>query len=461
MLTILGSRRPYCDRANRRDFLRIGGLGLGAFGLGDLALPDLLRRRAEAGTAPRTPRAVILVCLPGGPSHHDTYDMKPAAPENIRGEFRPTATNVPGFDFCDLMPRQAAIADKLAIVRSMKFIQPDHQLHEVFTGFPMAQGRPSFGSVVSRLRSGETRSASALGRLPKYVSLGAGEHPRTVAKAEIPTYAGAAHAPFVPTGDGEATLKLPDDLSLDRFSGRRSLAERFDDLRGEFDARRESADLDVFREQAFDMIASPAVRAALDVSREPAHVRALYGDDVRFTHNYQFGHTWHASNFLLARRLVEAGVPVVTVSEGGWDHHGNLNGVRGTIFERSREQLPVYDRSIAALVTDLHERGLDRDVAVVVWGEFGRTPVVNPYGGRDHFTRAGFALFAGGGFRTGQVIGATDGHGAAPTSAPYSPPNVLATLYHHLGIDPAAKLTDPSGRPLGLTDDAEPIRELL
>jgi len=209
------------------------------------------------------------------------------------------------------------------------------------------------------------------------------------------------------------------------------------------------------------MITTPLVREALDLTRESPQTRELYGADVKFAHNYQFGHTWHASNFLLARRLVEAGVPVVTVSEGGWDHHGNVSGVRGTIFERSREQLPVYDRSIAALVTDLHERGLADDVAVVVWGEFGRTPNVNVNGGRDHFTRAGFALFAGGGFRTGQVIGATDSLGADPTTKPYTPRNVLATLYRHLGIDPTTKITDPSGRPLGIVDDAEPIAELI
>jgi hypothetical protein len=337
----------------------------------------------------------------------------------------------------------------------MKFIQPDHQLHEVFTGFPLAQGRPAFGSVVSRLRAAEAS------RLPKYVSLGYGDHSRTVAKAEVPTYAGSAHAPFAPTGEGAATLALPGDLSPDRFSTRQSLAEQFDGLRRDLDARPELATADIYREQAYDMITAPMVRAALDVSREPAHVRELYGEDVRFQHNYQYGHTWHASNFLLARRLVEAGVPVVTIAEGGWDHHGNLNGVKGTIFERSREQLPVYDRSIAALMTDLHQRGLDRDVAVVVWGEFGRTPAVNVNGGRDHFTRAGFALFFGGGFRTGQVIGATDTMGAGPTTRPYTPPNVMATLYRHLGIDPAAKLTDSSGRPFGLTDDAEPIAELI
>ncbi|MBL9091295.1 MAG: DUF1501 domain-containing protein [Planctomycetaceae bacterium] len=454
MLTVAGSPSAYCDRVSRRGFLRIGGLQACGLGLAGLSLPELLRNRAAAGTAARSPKAVIMVCLPGGPSHHDTYDMKPDAPANIRGEFRPTATNVPGFDLCELMPRQAAMADKFALVRSMTFRQPDHQLHEVFTGFPLAAGRPAFGSVVSRLREAERA------RLPKYFSLGYFDHPRTVAKAEQPLYAGAGHAPFAPTGTGLATLTLPGELPPLRFDSRVELARQFDGLRREIDRRPELAAGDAYRSQALDMITSPLLRDALDLSKESAATRGLYGPDVTFQHNYQFGHTWHASNFLLARRLVEAGVPVVTVSEGGWDHHGNVSGVRGTIFERSREQLPVYDRSLAALVTDLHERGLDRDVAVVVWGEFGRTPVINVNGGRDHFTRAGFALFAGGGFRTGQVIGATDQFGAAPTTRPYSPPNVLATLYRHLGIDPATKLID-GGRPIGIVDDAEPIAELL
>jgi hypothetical protein len=203
------------------------------------------------------------------------------------------------------------------------------------------------------------------------------------------------------------------------------------------------------------------VREAFDLSREPQSIRDKYGPDVKLTYNYQFGHTWFGAKFLLARRLVEAGVPVVTLAMSGWDHHGNLNGVRGTIFERSREQLPLYDQSLAALVSDLHARGLDRDVAVLVWGEFGRTPRVNQYGGRDHWPSAGFALFACGGWRTGQVIGRTDERGERPVGKPYTPQNVLATVYRHLGIDPSATLTDFSGRPVPLLDDREPIVELL
>ncbi|MBS0209345.1 MAG: DUF1501 domain-containing protein [Planctomycetes bacterium] len=451
MLTIFGARHSYCDHLSRRDFLRIGGLG--ATGLG---MADMLRLRALGAADGAKPRAVIMICLPGGPSHHDMYDMKPDAAAEVRGEFRPAPTNVPGMQFCDLMPAQAKIADKLAIVRSMRFIQPDHQLHEVFSGFPLAQRRPAFGSVVSRLLPDRPT------KLPRYMSLGMNDHPRTVARAEMAMYAGEAHAPFAPVGAGRSALALSDDVPLSRLDGRTSLRDQFDALRREAERQNDQvAAFDAHRAQAIELMTTSLVRDALDTSREPAHIRALYGADVTMKHNYQFGGTWHGTNFLIARRLVEAGVPVVTISEGGWDHHGNVADVRGTIFERSREQLPAYDRSIAALVTDLHQRGLDRDVAVVVWGEFGRTPVVNKNGGRDHWLSAGFAMFACGGFKTGQMIGATDSLGAAPTTRAYTPPNVLATLYRHLGIDPHAKLTDHTGRPMGLVDDAEAIGELV
>jgi hypothetical protein len=447
MLITSDRAHRFCDGLSRRDFLAAGTLGLGA---GGLCLGSVLRARAE-GKAP-APRAVIMVCLPGGPSHLDTYDLKPDASEEVRGEFRPIRTRVLGMDLCELFPLQAGIADKLAVVRNLRFRQPDHQLHEVYTGFPTAAARPAFGSVVSRLRTGE----KAL--LPRYVSLSLSDHPRTVARAERARYAGNAHRPFEPTEEFLAALKAP---PLAKFAERKALLRTFDTLRRDLDTSGELEAMDEFTGRALDMLTSPAVRDAFDLEKEPVKVREKYGPDRRSTFNYQFGHTWHGRKFLLARRLVEAGVPVVTLGEMGWDHHGNLNGVRGTIFQRTREQLPWLDRSIHALVTDLHERGLDREVAVVVWGEFGRTPRVNKHGGRDHWPPAGFALLAGGGFRTGQVIGQTDARGARPKGTPYTPQNVLATLYHHLGIDPTATLEDFTGRPQFLLEDPRPVRELL
>ncbi len=448
MFTVYGARQRFCDRVSRRDFLRVGGLGLCGLGLA-----DVLRLRAAAGTQ-RSRKAVILVCLPGGPSHLDTYDMKPQAPAEVRGEFRPIATVVPGLDICEHFPLQAQIADKLAVVRNLQFTQPDHQLHEVYTGFPTAAGRPAFGSLVSRLRQSQAHP------LPAYVSLSLSDHPRTAAKAEVPTYAGLAHAPFEPSFQGLSNLGPQAEMTAGRLGDRQGLWRQLDRLRGALDVRGNMEGIDAFHAQALDMITSPQVRQAFDLAQEPESVRQRYGPDVRLAHNYQFGHTWFGTDFLLARRLVEAGVPVVTLAMSGWDHHGNLNGVRGTIFERSREQLPLLDRSLHALVTDLHERGPAEDVAVVVWGEFGRTPRVNRYGGRDHWPPAGFALLAGGGLRTGLVVGATDDQGQRPQGNPYGPQNVLATLYRVLEIDPNTTVVDFQGRPRPLLDDTRPIAEL-
>ncbi|MGE3805975.1 MAG: DUF1501 domain-containing protein, partial [Gemmataceae bacterium] len=250
---------------------------------------------------------------------------------------------------------------------------------------------------------------------------------------------------------------------LSALQERRHLLKAFDSMRRDIDQTGQLTALDEVHAKAFAMITSDEVRDAFDISREPKSVRQLYGEDVKFKFDYQHGHTWYNSKFLLARRLVEAGVPVVTLGVGGWDHHGMLTPTapKGSLFDRMREQLPVYDHSIHALVTDLHQRGLDKDVAVVVWGEFGRTPTINRAGGRDHWPRAGFALFFGGGFRTGQVIGRTAEHGQRPLGKIYTPQNVLATLYHHLGIDPDnTTYTDPSGRPVHLLEDSQRIREL-
>lgn len=458
MLTIPGSPQSFCDGISRRNFLKVGGLGLGGLGLA-----DLLKLRAQAVPSRTVPKSVIFICLQGGPSHLEMYDMKPNAPAEFRGEFKPIPTNVPGFDLCEHMPLQAQIADKLAVVRNMSFTQPDHQMHEVYTGFPLGPKapflsppiRPAFGSIVSKLRN-----SRAL--LPQYVSIGLTEN-YTVAASEVPLYLGPAHAPFEPKPQDLGNLDLKAEVSLQRLGDRRTLRGAFDQLHRDLDATGQMEALDYYTAKAFDMLTSSRVREAFDIEQEPASVRALYGPDHRFQWTYQIGHTWHPSRFLLARRLAEAGVPIVTLAEGGWDDHGKVNNASpaGNIFERMQEKLPVYDRSIHALITDLHQRGFDQDVAVVVWGEFGRTPRINFAGGRDHWPRAGFALFAGGGYRTGQIIGKTDERGERPINKAYTPQNVLATLYRSLGIDPdLSTYRHPSGRPMHLLDDTNPITEL-
>ena len=465
MLTVWGAKeRGFCDSVSRRDFLRVGALGMGGLGLA-----DVLRLQAQGAPTGRrsggSPKAVIMVVLPGGPSHIDMYDLKPEAPAEYRGEYRPIQTNVPGIDICELLPRQAEIAEKFALVRSFKVKEDlQHALHEVYTGFPGEPNmafpggralRPAFGSVVSRV-------LGQGGLLPSYISLRNSTISRAVPVAEDAAYLGAAHRPFVPSGPGMQNLTLPRGITADRLGERRTLLEAFDNLRRDVDRdvypRGDIAGMDTFTARATEMVTSTRVREAFDVSLEPESVRRLYGQSVKGS----TGSTLIAKDplvFLQARRLVEAGVPVVTMTFGGWDHHSATG--EPPIFTSLRGLLPAYDQGLAALINDLDQRGLRDDVAVVVWGEFGRTPRVSNRGGRDHWPPAGFVLFAGGGLKMGQVIGATDRRGERCTTRPITPQNVLATLYHVLGIDPAITLPDYQGRPISLLDEQQLIEELV
>lgn len=419
MLNFFGPKRRCRGNLSRRDVLRVGALALGG-----LTLPNLLRLRASTSESPRA-KSVIMIWMRGGPSHIDSYDMKPDAPAEIRGEFDPISTNVPGIQICEYMPRQARMMDKLAIIRGIRSNDlGDHTPHYIFTGFGDRGRRPSFGSVVSYL---QPRSDG----LPSYVSM----MYRADGTHENPTYTGPAHRPFVPRGEGLANLTLTREVSLERLRERRTLLAEFDEMRREAD----SAGVDAFRRQALEMITNPRARAAFDVQREPAHVHARYGP--------------FCANFLMARRLVEAGVPVVTLKVGDWDTHEHN-------FRDMREQLPQLDQGFHALVSDLYERGLQEEVAVVLWGEFGRAPRISRIAGRDHWPDAGAAVVAGGSFHVGQVIGATDAHAGQARGRPYTPANVLVNLYRHLGIDPAATIPDHNGRPMHVLDDRDPVAEL-
>jgi uncharacterized protein (DUF1501 family) len=438
MLTFFGPGRHLCDGFSRRDFFKIGALGMGG-----LSLADLLRVRAQgAGNAPTSSKSIIMVYLNGGPSHMDMYDLKPDAPVEYRGEFQPIRTNVPGMDICEHFPLQARLADKFAIIRNMRFRQQGHTSPELYTGF-LNSNRPSIGSVVSKLR----RDAGVVGSMPPFVAMGDGNH------VPGPGFLGKAYEPYQP-GPRSANLGLAAGVTREQLGDRRTLLRTFDTLRSELDGGRGSLSaMDAFNEQALEMITSNRARDAFDVSREPESIRSLYG---------------RGTQYLQARRLVEAGVPVVTLTpenhdvprdcNGQWDHHDH-------IFRCLRVVLPQLDRSLSALLTDLHDRGLDRDVAVVVWGEMGRTPRIGAQrgtvGGRDHWPQSGFAFMAGGGLRMGQVIGATDARGENPRGRAYTPQNVLATLYHVLGIDPTTTLPDHQGRPIYLLDDREKIAELV
>ncbi len=446
MLTLWGPRRGFCDHISRRDFLQAGALGLGG-----LTLADTLRLRAHASTN-SSPRSVVMIWLNGGPSHIDMYDMKPEAPLEYRGEFMPIQTHVPGFDICELMPLQAQIADKLALVRTIQFSEATHLPDEVFTGYVGSAQRPPFGSFISRFRGGPRD-------LPAYVSLGKkvyGTGGGATAESEKPYYLGVSHAPFYVESMDSSNGKIEDegtvqnmgrhpDISQDRMNDRRQLLQALDAQRRVLDRRNEAQNIDVYTARAFDLLTSPRALEAFDLEREPRQVRERYGPQL-----FNWG-----KKLLTARRLVEAGVPVVMLQCGGWDTH--YYG-----FTSLRRLLPVLDRAIHTFVTDLHDHGLDKEVLVVIMGEFGRTPRVhaNAGSGRHHWPDASFALFAGA-VRTGQVIGETDSRAERPRTRGLRPQNVLATIYHALGIDPRQQVPDFSGRPMSLLDDGDPITELI
>jgi hypothetical protein len=412
---------------SRRNFLKAGVLGFSGLTLG-----NMLRLQAAEPAAGKR-KSVIMVYLPGGPPHQDMYDMKPDAPATVRGEFKPIHTNVVDMDVCELLPLQAKIANQFSIIRGVKFANPDHRVEEVVTGFVPAAGRPAFGSAVSRIRGCEG--------VPPYVSFGNLDLGSPV-NPENPHYLGGTHRPFSPGGPGLQNLSRHASVSLEKLDDRRRLLAAFDQLDRGLDRGDTMTSMDAFNRRAVDMLRSGRVKEAFDISREPDRVRAKYGVNTQM---------------LLARRLVEAGVSVVTLGftrPPGWDTHQNN-------FATMRKMLPEYDQAIFTLLTDLRERGLDSDVAVLVWGEFGRSPVISSDGGRDHWPAAGHALVAGGGMKMGQVVGATDSQAANPRGKGYSVQNVLATMYHVLGIDPTTTFNDHNGRPQYLLDEVEPIKELL
>jgi len=434
----------FCDGVSRRNFLRIGALGLGG-----LALPQLLEAESKSGIG-KSHKAVIMIYLPGGPPHQDTFDLKTDAPSEIRGEFQPIKTNVPGIEICEHLPRIARICDKLAIIRSMADAVDDHSDFMCQTGRrKQAQppgGWPTFGSAVSKL----------LGPLDRAVPPFVGLEPKMQHRpynAATPGFLGPANNSFKPQGEGKADMTL-NGITVERLADRRALLAGFDQFRRDVDASGLMTGLDAFTEQAFGVLTSSKLLAALDVSKEDPKLRERYGPGDAKVH----GDAAPMLNeqFLCARRLVEAGARVVTVAYGFWDYHGSN-------FNNARADLPLLDQGVSALITDLHERGLDQDVSVVVWGEFGRTPTINKDAGRDHWPKASCALLAGGGMKTGQVIGATDRLGGEPSERPVTFGEVFATLYHNLGIDVSkTTITDLSGRPQYLVSDgAQPMRELV
>ena len=450
MLKISGGGSRDCDGVTRRSFLQVGTLGLGG-----LALPDLLRLRALGATAAR-PKSVILIWLSGGPGHMETWDPKPDAPGGFRGPFGAIPTNVPGVHFGELLPEQARRMDKLAVLRGVNHGTGDHTKgnHWMLTGFEgpafnapdnQVQRRPAMGSAVARLR------AAGRAGLPSYIAV-PNLRGGTDNLFHYAAYLGGAANPFVVESDpNDAKFQVkhltpPKGLSLSRLEDRRRVREALDGLRRDADPK--LRDLDAYYQQAFAMLTGKEVAAAFDVNAEDPRLRDRYG-------RHTFG-----QSALLARRLVQAGTPFVTVNCVPWDHHGTKPQL--TTEDGARKLIPPLDRAIGTLIDDLIARGLYDSTLVVAMGEFGRTPRMNKDAGRDHWGNAFSVLMGCGSMRMGQVIGRSSARGEHVVDRPVSPQDVAATVYHHLGIDArSVTFEDRAGRPTYLIEKGEPIRELV
>ena len=446
MLTIFGNKARFCDGVSRRNFLKIGALGLGG-----LTLPQLLHAENQSGIR-RSHKAIIMIFLPGGPSHQDMFDLKMDAPSEIRGEFKPISTNVPGIQICEHLPLLAKCMDKLILIRSMVGALDDHNAFQCLTGHVARNqppgGWPALGSVLSKLYGPVDKS------IPPYVGLAPKMGHVPWSDNGMPGFLGVANAPFQPNkGAGKDDMVL-NGMTLDRLADRKRLLTCFDQFRRDVDASGMMEGLDAFNEQAFGILTSSKLLEALDIEKEDKKVRESYGKgDPK---NRDDGGPKLMEHFLMARRLVEAGARCVTLAFSRWDHHGDN-------FGALRQDLPLLDQGVSALVEDIYQRGLDKDVSVVVWGEFGRTPTINKDAGRDHWPRVSCAMLFGGGMKTGQVLGKTDRLGGEAVDRPVLFGDVFATLYHNLGID-ASKVTanDLSGRPQYLVEPAcQPLKEVI
>ena len=431
-----------CSSASRRSFLRIGSLGIGG-----MTLPNLLRMQNAAADdgKPVRKKSVILVWQAGGPSHLDMYDLKPTAPTEVRGEFRPISTNVNGIQISEHLPLQAQMMDKLAIVRSAFHTNAGHGMGSqwMLTGYqPSIEVNdniyPSVGSVVARLQGANDPGLPAYVNLPRQLGMG---------KA---AYLGASFNPFSPESDPNSdgfrvqNLKLPGRVDASRLRRRQGLLGQLDQIRRDIDLKGDIDGLDTYYRDAMQMVTNDKAIEAFDIKQEDDNLREEYGrNDL-------------GQSCLLARRLVEAGVSFVAIQAGGgWDTHGDN-------FKQLKDNLlPKYDRAVATLVKDIHQRGRQEDVLVMACGEFGRTPRINPGAGRDHWPGAMSVLYAGGGLKMGQVIGSTNDKAEYPTSKAASVGCVLSTMYHALGVDYRHVFYDHGRRPLPVLNEGQPIADLI
>jgi hypothetical protein len=434
MFRLLGPRNgANCDGSSRRDFLKVGALGLGGF-----LLPDLLRARAAARAAGKSVHntSVVWLWLGGGPTHVETFDPKMTAPAEFRSIVGSVKTNVPGVEIGGVFPKVAACADKMAFVRSFAHSNSGHGggTHYVMTGYDyppadagLPQIKPGLGAIVARHRGANNPATG----LPTYVRL-SGTY------GDGPAWLGASYAPFDTSGNARRNMNL--SVAEARLADRQTLLKTLDTLDREIDKSGLVQGLDSFESQAFDLIRSRA-REVFDVSRESPRTRDLYGPGL-------------GQQMLMARRLCEGGAGFVTLHFGGWDMHG-------AIAQGMKQLGPQVDRAVAAFVEDCADRGLDRDILLVVTGEFGRTPRINGGAGRDHWAPLSTLALSGGGLKMGQVVGESTAKAEVPKTTPITPRDLMATVFHVLGIPQELQYRDPSGRPVSMNDGGKPVAELV
>ncbi len=473
MLRVLGHRRTACDGFTRREAIRVGGLSL----FSGISLPTLLhaasqQRDSQGTTLEGKARSVILINLFGGPPHQDTFDLKPEAPTNVRGEFSPIASATPGLHVCELLPMTAAMMDRLSLIRTYSHKYNSHNPYNVLTGFDGGSDRENYfakrsdhPSIMSVCRH------FGLGRddVPPYVIMPAypGFSQGLRRAGPYGGYLGSRYDPLFTVWDkkfdgkgefykpvpalGEPLLPSLNELpavTANRLDRRRSLLEQFDTQLSRIDNSRAARSMSQFQQQVFSLLTSPRTRAAFDLSRESQATRSRYGNTV-----------W-ANSCLVARRLVEAGSTFISVnweeadSGNHWDLHSNN-------FNMCRHHLPILDQMFTALVDDLEQRGLLETTLVVLMGEMGRTPRINKNSGRDHWPQCGFVLLAGGGTKRGLVLGRTDRQAAYPVERPVSAGDMASTIYQLLGVDPTQVVHDLSGRPVHISHGGQPVWEAI
>jgi uncharacterized protein (DUF1501 family) len=432
--TLFGNRYRDCEGVTRRNFLRVGSMAAGS-----LTLPMLLQARAAAAAQGRSTRdtSVVWLWLGGGATHVETFDPKMTAPSEYRSATAEVATSIPGVTVGGTLPKIAQVVDKMALVRSFAHTNSGHGggTHFVMTGYDNKMvdnggvpSRPGFGAIVSRVR-GASHPATGI---PTYVGMG------QIRQGGGPAFLGTAYGPF--DQDGQARKNMSLAVPSERMEDRRNLLTSLDAAQRRFDNSSQAEGMTKFEQQAFNLMFSSAA-GAFDISKEAPKTRERYGNQL-------------GAQLLAARRLCEAGCGFVTISYGGWDMHGN-------IAKSMEGRSPQLDRAVSAFVEDIHQRGLSENILLVITGEFGRTPRINKNAGRDHWAPLSTLALSGGGLRMGQVIGESAAKVDVPASKAISPQDLMATVFHVLGLDPRLQFNSPSGRPMYMLEKGQPIAELV